>query len=105
MNIQINTDKTLDGHDRMQEYFTAQIKDSLKRYKDHITTVEVHLKDENGNKDGFNDKSCVLEVRLKGLKPIAITSQADTTELALSNAISKADAAIKTIRGKLGNNH
>lgn len=101
MIIQINTDKTLNGDDKMQKYFTAQVKESLDRYESHVTRVEVHLKDEDGNKDGFNKISCLLEARLKGRKPIAITSQADTVELALSGAISKIETAIETIVGRI----
>ena len=61
----------------------------------------MHLKDENGKKEGFNDISCLLEARLEGRQPIAITSQADTVELAISDAIDKIKAAIETILGKI----
>jgi len=105
MKVQINTDKTLSGNNRMQEYFTSQIKTSLKKYENHITRIEVHLKDENGLKRGFNDKSCTLEARLKGLQPIAITSQADTMELAMEAAINKIGSAIKTIRTRIEKRH
>ena len=105
MKIQINTDKTLSGNHRMQEYFTSQIHETLKKYEDHITRIEVHLKDENGSKGGVNDKTCVLEVRLKGLKPIAVTSQADTMELAFEEAITKTETLLKTNRGRIENNH
>ncbi len=103
MIIQINTDKTLNGDLRMQEYFTSQVEESFKRYQAQITRVEIHLKDENGKKEGPNNVSCTLEARLRGRKPIAITSQADTMELALMNSIKKAETAIKTIVGRIQN--
>lgn len=103
MQIQINTDKTLNGHHRQQDYFTSEIAEGLKRYESHITRVEVHLKDENGRKDGFNDMTCALEARIEGRQPIAVTSKAGTVELAVSGAIDKANAAIKTIIGKVQN--
>jgi hypothetical protein len=103
MIIQINTDKTLNGDNRHQEYFSAQIKEELERYESHITRVELHLKDENGKKEGVNDKTCVLEARLKGKQPIAVTSQADSIEKAVSEAIDKMKVAIATIIGKSQN--
>lgn len=58
--VQINTDKSIESEDRHQEYFTTQVRESLARFEDHITRVEVHLKDENGKKEGVNDKTCTL---------------------------------------------
>lgn len=103
MTIQINTDKTISGEQRSGVFFSAQIKEALERFESHITRIEVHLKDENGNKDGFNDISCLLEARLEGRQPIAITSQANTIDLAVSGAIDKIKSAIETIIGKSQN--
>ena len=96
MKIQFNTDKTISGDERHEGYFTSLIEDGLKRYQSHITRIEVHLSDENGKKDGINDIHCVLEARLEHKKPIAISNQADTVELAVSGAIEKLNAKIKT---------
>tara|TARA_R110002049_G_scaffold248695_11_gene423200 strand:- start:11900 stop:12088 length:189 start_codon:yes stop_codon:yes gene_type:complete len=59
------------------------------------------LKDENGKKDGFNNISCLLEARLEGRQPIAITSQANTIDLAVTSAIDKIKTAIETILGRI----
>jgi hypothetical protein len=101
MNIQINTDKSIDVEVRHQEYFSTQISEALDRFQDYITRVELHLKDENGKKEGVNDKTCVLEARLKGKQPIAVTSQADSIEKAVSLALDKVSAAITTVVGKM----
>ena len=103
MLIQINTDKTLSGDKRHQDYFSSQITEELERYESHITRIEVHLKDENGKKDGLNDMSCVLEARLKGRQPIAVTSQEDTVDLAVTSAIEKIKISIDTILGRIQN--
>lgn len=101
MTIQINTDNTLNGDRQRQDFFKSQITESLKRYQSHITRIEVHLKDENGKKDGFNDVSCMLEARLEGRQPIAITNQANTIDLAVTGAIDKIKTAIGSILGKI----
>jgi len=101
MIIQINTDKTLNGDSKMQEYFTSEIEEALKRHETHITRIEVHLKDENKNEEGLNELSCMLEARLKGRKPIAITNNAASIEVALSGALTKTETAIETILGRI----
>ncbi len=103
MIIQINTDKTINGGINKQEYFTSQVEEELKRYQSHITRIEVHLKDENGNKDGLNDKLCTLEARIKGKQPIAVTSKSNTVEAALVGGIYKIKVALKTIIGRIEN--
>jgi len=101
MTIQINTDKTINSDHKMQEYFTSQIEGTLKRYESLISRIEVYVKDENGSKDGINDVSCILEARLNGRQPIAITSQAGTLELALASGMSKIESALESILGRI----
>jgi ribosome-associated translation inhibitor RaiA len=103
MTIQINTDKTLTGEKRSSDFFISQITEALQRVESHITRIEVHLKDENGKKDGFNNISCLIEARLEGKQPIAITNQADTINLALTGAIDKIKNSIESILGKIQN--
>ncbi len=100
MTIQFNTDKTIEGSERHQNYFTPIIADSLKRFDSHITRIEVHISDENGKKDGINDMLCMLEARLEGKQPIAVKNQANTVELAVSGALDKLKASLTTIIGK-----
>ena len=100
MTIQINTDKTLRGEKRRCDFFTSQISEALQRFESHITRIEVHLKDENRKKNEFNDISCLLEARLEGRQPIAVTNQADTTDLAITGAIDKIKTTIETILGR-----
>ena len=101
MTIQINTDKTLTGEKRSNDFFTSQIAEVLQRFESHITRIEVHLKDENGKKDGFNNISCLLEARIEGRKPIAITNQANTMDIAVTGAIDKIKMAVESILGKI----
>ncbi|WP_317898079.1 HPF/RaiA family ribosome-associated protein [Aurantibacillus circumpalustris] len=103
MKIQFNTDKTINGDERNSDYFTVLISEGLKRYSDHITRIEVHVTDENGHKVGIDTIRCLLEARLEGKKPMAVTCQADTIELAVSGAISKLNASLKTIFERLTN--
>ncbi|PTM03365.1 MAG: hypothetical protein DA405_10630 [Bacteroidetes bacterium] len=101
MIIQINTDKNIDGNEQRKAHFDAEILQGLILYAAHITRIEVHLKDENGKKDGVNNISCLLEARLEGRKPIVVSDQADNAEKALAGAIEKLQASLKTIMGHI----
>lgn len=103
MKIQYNTDKTINGEERNQDFFSSQIAEELNRYESQITRIEVHLSDENGTKEGLKDIRCLLEARIEGRKPIAVSNQADTIEVAVSGAIDKLKASLETILGKLQN--
>ena len=101
MIIQFNTDKTINGDERNQDLFSDQIAKELDRYESHITRIEVHVSDENGQMEGIKDIRCLLEARLEGRQPIAVTCQTDQVELSVSGAIDKLKAALETILGRI----
>lgn len=101
MTIQLNTDKNLTIHQEYEDKIKATINDGLSRFDDLITRLEVHLSDENGSKDGLEDKRCLLEARLSGKEPIAVTNLGNNYDLALTGAISKLKSKLETISGKL----
>lgn len=101
MTIQFNTDKTINGNKENNAHFISMIKENLNRFTEHITRIEVHLSDENGKKDGLNDIRCLIEARMEGKQPIAVSNQANTEEQAVSGAVDKLKASLDTIVGKL----
>lgn len=101
MQIQFNTDSTIEGHQRMQIHFTEELEKSLARFDEKITRVEVHIGDENGEKFSVDDKRCLIEVRLAGMNPIAVTHNADTIEKAFSGATDKIKKVLHTTFEKL----
>ena len=64
MQIQVNTDHTIEGHEALAAQIRGVVENALSRVSDHITRVEVHLTDERGPKSGKNDKRCMMEARL-----------------------------------------
>lgn len=103
MQIQLNTDKNIEGNERLEAYVNEKIGSSLNRFSDQITRVEVHLSDQNGDKGGQDDQQCRMEVRLKGLQPITITAREAQMEQAISAAIDKMKSSLETTLGKLAN--
>jgi hypothetical protein len=101
MIIQFNTDHNINGSDRQSAYFSSAIAEALGRFSNHITRIEVHLTDENGNKEGKDDQRCLIEARIEGLQPVVVTTQEETIELAVRVATDKMKAALDTIIGRL----
>lgn len=63
------------------------IRQEMKPFIAHISRIEVHLSDENGAKSGFDDKRCMMEVRIEGRLPMAVTAHAETEDLAVAAAL------------------
>jgi len=98
--IQVNTDHTIEGHEGLADQIRGVVENVLSRMSDHITRVEVHLTDESGPKSRENNKRCMMEARLEGRQPIAVTDEATTVDLAVSGAADKLARLIEHTLGK-----
>jgi len=103
MTIQFNTDNNIKVSEELRIPLISLISEKLSRFGHQITRVEVHLSDENGDKEGFNDKRCMIEARLSGMKPIAVTNHANNNEEAVEGAVEKLKTSLDTILGRLSN--
>lgn len=70
------------------ENIQNEVRNTLVRFQDRITRVEVHLKDVNGPKSG-NDKQCTIEARPAGMDPVVVTSDAEDLWTAITDAARK----------------
>jgi ribosome-associated translation inhibitor RaiA len=101
MQIQINTDRNIDGNEALAAYVRGETEHALSRINDHITRVEVHLSDENSDKKKAKDgQRCVMEARLEGRQPIVATHQATTLEQAVNGAAEKLSRLIESTIGR-----
>jgi ribosome-associated translation inhibitor RaiA len=100
MQIQVNTDDNIEGGEALTSEVTAQVRDTLSRFADQITRVEVHLSDENAQKGASDDKRCLLEVRPTGQAPIAVTHQAGTVQEAWVGAAQKMQRKLQSSFGR-----
>src|SRR5436190_1329396 len=103
MKIQFNTDHNISGGEKLTIPLEAMIVEELSRFNSRITRLEVHLSDEDGNKDGLNDKRCMIEARLEGMHPIAVTHHGNTHEQAVEGAIDKLKTSLDAILSRLNN--
>lgn len=103
MTIQFNTDKNLTVHNEFRDKLSTHLAEKLSRFSDHITKLEVHLSDDNGGKSGQKDKKCLLEARVEGRPPIAVTAHANNYEQAVDGAIDKIKSSLNSVLGKIKN--
>jgi hypothetical protein len=100
MQIQVNHDNHVRLGEEVSSRWAAIIEDALTQYADRITRVEMHLGDVNGGKHGNADKRCMLEARIAGLAPVAVTHQAESLQLAFDGALEKLGHALGHTFGK-----
>ena len=101
MQIRINSDHNISASPALAGRVQALVRDTLDRYSDRITTVEVHLNDLNSNKHGAADKRCLMEARVSGVGPISANHEADSLDLAIDGAMDKLERAIEHKLGKI----
>jgi len=101
MQIQINTDSNIEGREALGAQVRNVVESALSRFSDRITRVEVHLSDQNSDKSGQNDKRCMMEARVEGRRPTAVTHQAATVDQAVEGAADKLARVIESTLGQL----
>lgn len=103
MQIQVNTDDNIPGFDGLTQDVQTQVEAVLGRFSGQITRVEVHLSDTNAAKAGGADKRCMMEIRLAGQQPLAVTHMAANLPEAYRGAAEKAKSRVESTLGKLAN--
>lgn len=101
MQIQINTDTNIEGREELASHVKRVVESALRRLSDPITRVEVHLSDHNSDKTGQDDKRCMMEVRIEGRQPAAVTHAAGTLEQAIDGAAEKLKLSIESTLERL----
>jgi len=101
MKIQINTDNNIAGREELAKQTEATVESTLAHLAEHITRVEVHLSDENSDKGGSHDKRCMMEARLEGHQPIAVSDEAESIDQAIHGAAKKLRRSLDHTLGRL----
>jgi len=101
MQIRLNTGKNIEGGEALAAHVEATVTKALNHLSAHVTRVEVHLSDENGDKGGPNDKRCVMEARVEGRQPSAVTCDAATVSHAISGAADKLKSSLESTLKRL----
>jgi ribosome-associated translation inhibitor RaiA len=100
--LEINTDNYVHANEQLRTKVEAMVAGAIDRFADRVSRVQVHLGDENSDaKGGANDKRCMIEARLDGRPPIAVTHKAPTLEQAMDGAAEKLERSIDSMLGRL----
>ena len=102
MQFQVETDNHIQGRDTLSAYVESIVADAVDPYADRLTHVEAHLGDANSaDKAGADDKRCLLEARVSGVKNVVVSHQAESLELAIEGAAAKLRHALDSTIGKM----
>ena len=105
MQIQVNADHSVATPEGFADNIRETIEHILSNCECQITRIEVHVSVVSGRKTGYNDKHCVMEARIAGRKPIAVTDQAATLDEVINGAAEKLKHAIESILDKQHDHH
>ena len=94
MQININTDKTIERNRGLDDHVQSVVDAAIGRFGEHITRVEAHLSNENSEKLADGGSRCMLEARVTGYQPIAVSDHSPTLHQAISGAADKLKAAV-----------
>ena len=104
MQIQINADHHIESSEARDQWARSVVESALGHLRDHVSRVEVHFSDESAGASGAPDKRCVMEARLNGRPPIAVTHHAETLDAAVNGASHKLARAMDHELGRAGRN-
>ncbi len=100
MQFQFNSDSSVMGTQNVAERIEEMVRDKLARFEDRLTRIEVHVSDENGPKHGADDKTCMIEARPRGGKPIGVTEHAPKVDAAARKAATTMAQRLERLFGK-----
>jgi ribosome-associated translation inhibitor RaiA len=101
MQVQVNTGNGLENKETLERWANEFLNDTLARFRQDITRVEVQLSDENSGKKGAADMRCMLEARVTGHEPVAVNHHGETQDEAIRGAAQKLLRALERALGKL----
>lgn len=100
MHIEVNTTHHITSQESLKAEVAAMVEQSLTRFAEHVTTVQVHLDDENGAKGGIDDIRCTIEARIIGQQVLAVTDHAANVTQAAHGAAGKLARSLDTAIGR-----
>lgn len=101
MDVQINTSNNVAGREALTQQLEETVRMRLSRFSERLTRVEVHVGDENGERNAGDDMRCVIEARPAGRDPISVTEQAGSIDQAAAGALGKMTTALDRTFGKI----
>jgi hypothetical protein len=89
MQVQVNTSNGIENKESLDQWASDYLNETLSRFEQDITRVEVQLSDENSTKASGGDKRCMMEARLAHHQPLAVSHHGETQDEAFRGAARK----------------
>jgi ribosome-associated translation inhibitor RaiA len=99
--VQVNASNDIDNKDSLESWASDFLNEQLARFDQDLTSIEVQLTDENHAVKGGVDKRCMLEARVNGRTPVAVTNYGTNQNLAIRGAADKLEHALDHALGKV----
>lgn len=101
LKILIQTDKNIESSVGLEEHVRNTVSKAMAHFDERLTRVEVHLRDVNGEKFGDRDHECMMEARLRGLKPLAVTHADGNLHQAIAGASERLRNAVANLVARM----
>ncbi|MGJ9419496.1 HPF/RaiA family ribosome-associated protein [Massilia sp. CMS3.1] len=101
MQINVNTDRTIDKHQGLDEHVEAVVQNSIGRFGEQISRIDVHLSNENSQKQLDGGNRCMMEAHVAGYAPVVVSEHAINLHQAITNAGNKLKRALDSALGRL----
>jgi hypothetical protein len=105
MDIQVRTDYHVDGDQGLIGYVEQEVSSGLAGFSERITSVQVHLSEESGARKGPHELRCLMEVRLAGHAPVAVTRHGNSKDIVVHGAVADMRKVLERLHGRLDNRH
>jgi len=100
MQVQVNTGNGVANKDALERWASSYLNDTLGRFREELTRIEVQLTDDSRGKKG-EDRRCMLEARLNGHPPVTVNHNGESMDDAFRGATIKLIRALERTLGKL----
>ena len=101
MQINVNTDRTIEKHQGLDEHVETVVQGSIGRFAEQVTRVDVHLSNENKEKHADGGNYCMMEARVSGYQPIVVHEHSVDLHQSIKNAGGKLARALDSALGRL----
>ena len=101
MQINVNTDRTIDKHQGLDEHVQSVVQGAIGRFEDQVHRIDVHLSNENSQKQLDGGTRCMMEAHVTGYAPVVVNEHAVNLHQAITHAGNKLKRALDSALGRL----
>jgi ribosome-associated translation inhibitor RaiA len=101
MQINVNTDRTIEKHQGLDEHVQSVVEGAIGRFEDQVHRIEVHLSNEQAQKGADGGNRCMMEAHVTGYAPVVVNEHAANLHQAITQAGGKLKRALDSALGRL----